>query len=182
MNSQERVKVGEFWIGLAQMYGKDIPQIALKIMLDAVSDISGNEIMIALEEWSKNSKQNRHPLPGELREILRKELSIDAKANESANKIRQAITKFGWPEPDKAKEFMGDLAWAIVIRFGGWQYICQNHGVDLNPLTFHAQARDSAKSILEQGNLGVLDKPIGIDSPRSQDLQKLSWPDKWKTE
>lgn len=182
MNANERVKVGEYWIGLAQMYGKDIPQMSLRIMLDAVDDIPANEILISLEEWSKNSKQNRHPLPGELRQLLKKELSVDAKANESANKIRQSITKFGWSQPKQAREYMGELAWAVVERFGGWLYICENHGLELNPLTFHAQARDSAKSVLEQGSLGVINQPIGISEPRNSDLQKISWPSNWINE
>lgn len=172
MTKQERIEVGQSWIGLAQMYGRDIPQIALKIMLDAIDDLPSKEIIHALVDWSRNSKQNRHPLPAELREMLKKELSIEARANEAANRIRQAITRIGWSEPVKAKEFMGDLAWAIVERSGGWTYICENHGVDLNPLTFHAQARDSAKAIIESSKLGHIDRPMLLDE-RKGNLESI---------
>lgn len=171
MTDQERKTVGEYWFGLAQMYGKEIPRVAMKIMLDSISDLPSREVLIALEEWSKNSKQNRHPLPGEVRELLKKELSVDSKANEAANRIRLAITRVGWANPKEAREFIGELGWSIVERFGGWVYVCENHGVDLNPLTFHAQARDSAKSILEQESLGVFGKPIQIGH---QDEKRLS--------
>lgn len=174
MTDQERIRVGEYWLGLAQMYGKDITRTALKIMLDAVSDLPTPELLVALEDWSKTSKINRHPLPAELRETLKKELSIESKANEAANRIRLAITRFGWPDPTAAKVYMGDLAWAIVERSGGWQYICENHGLVLSPTTFHAQARDSAKAILESASLGQFNQPIAIGqgASRSASLTK----------
>lgn len=174
MTAIERSKVGEYWLGLSQMYGRELPRTALKIMLDSVADLPAKEIIIALEEWSKNSKINRHPLPGEVRDILKKELSPDAKANEAANRIRMAISNYGWPDADGARRFIGELGWSVVLRFGGWGYICENHGLELNPLTFHAQARDSAKSILESARLGQFDRPIQIDhkseSKKTNDL------------
>lgn len=162
MTAIERSTVGEHWLGLSQMYGREIPRMALKIMLDSVADLPASEIIKALENWAKTSKLNRHPLPGEVRELLSGELSVDAKANEAANRIRQAIGDYGWCNPGEARDFIGELGWSVVIRCGGWAYVCENHGSELNPLTFHAQARDSAKSILESAKLGQLNQPIQI--------------------
>lgn len=165
MTQDERAKVGEFWLGLAQMYGKELGRAALKIMLDSIDELDAGDVLQVFNEWSRTSKQNRHPLPAEVHSLAKKELSSEAMSNEAANRIRMAIVKFGYNNPADAKEFMGSLAWAVVVRFGGWEYICENHGVLLSPLTFHAQARDSAKSILENAALGQLDKPVQIPAP-----------------
>jgi hypothetical protein len=178
MDQNERDTLGKSLTMIAFLYGYEFPKERASMFISALIEFipaSLDEYLGALKKYTEDSKNRTFPNPSQLRIYLRPELSVDAKANESANKIRQAITKFGWPEPKQAREFMGELAWAIVERFGGWQYICENHGVELNPLMFHAQARDSAKSILEQGNLGIVGKPIGISELLNQGLQKIGW-------
>lgn len=174
MNQQERQIVGENWLGLAQMYGKDLQPMTLKIMLDAVDDLEASSVVNALHEWTRTSKSSRHPLPAEIRTIVKPELSPDAVANEAASRIRAAIAKHGWANPTEAREYIGDLGWKIVERCGGWLYICENHGVELNPLTFHAQARDQAKAIIESAELGRFDRPIGIPAPKENRMLDLA--------
>ncbi|WP_289460478.1 hypothetical protein, partial [Klebsiella pneumoniae] len=75
-------------------------------------------------------------------------LSPATKAQEVSGRIREAISKFGYANQQDAREYIGSLGWKVVERFGGWIYLCENHGLDLNPLTFFAQARDSVISII----------------------------------
>lgn len=149
--SNPRFEIGKIWLGLAEMYGKEISTNALTIMLNAIEDLDTEKVIIALNNWARTSKQTRYPLPSEIREIVNPILSTDALAKESSARIQQAISKFGYMQPNLAKEFIGEIGWNVVERFGGWVYICENHGVDLNPLTFLAQARDLAKAQIELG-------------------------------
>lgn len=156
MNENERMKVGEYWLALAQMYGKDFSKMTLKISLDSVNDLNFQDVINFLSEWPKTTKSQRAPFPSEIRENILKKASVDSIANESATRIRLAIKKYGWPDPENARNYIGEIGWSVVERCGGWEYVCENHGVDLNPLTFHAQARDIAKAIIDLNSTGNL--------------------------
>ncbi|MBL0233214.1 MAG: hypothetical protein IPQ08_06075 [Chitinophagaceae bacterium] len=90
MTEKERIKVGEYWLGLAMMYGKELPKTSLKIMLDSINDLNADDILIALDEWVRISKVGRHPYPPEIRLAVKKELSPESKALEVATRIRSA--------------------------------------------------------------------------------------------
>jgi hypothetical protein len=156
MTQQERDIMGSELTRLAFIYGYELPKERISIFINVLIDFvpaSLNEYLKAFTKYSEDPKNRFFPNPAQIRQYIKPKLSPDALANESANKIRMAITKYGWPDPNGAKEFMGDLAWRVVERTGGWRYICENHGLDLNPLTFHAQARDSIKSLIEQDSI-----------------------------
>ena len=90
-------------------------------------------------------RNSRDPFPSiaELRRAaVNQPEEIDI-ANECAGKIFEAITKCGWNAPDKAREFMGDIAWRLVGQFGGWLTLCESIGPK-NATTYRAQFRDSA--------------------------------------
>lgn len=173
MNQNERDIFGKALISVAFLYGYELTKERATMFISSILDFipaTLNEYLISLKKYTEDSKNRTFPNPSQLRIYLRPELSLDAKANEAANRIREAIVEFGWCSPKEAQMFIGNVGWTIVERFGGWQYICENHGVDLNPLTFHAQARDSAKSILEMNELGVLGNPIMLDEKRGNGL------------
>lgn len=167
MNREERVRVGETWLGLAQMYGREIPRAALTLMLNAVDDLDADAILVAFETWAKTSKQNRHPLPADLREIVSPVVDDDTLARDAASRIVQAISKFGWCNSQAAKEFIGELGWHVVGRNGGWSYICENFGLGLDPGVFQAQARELAKSQSMLAKAGKLDTPPALPEPAS---------------
>lgn len=171
MNQDERDIFGKTLTAVAFLYGHEFPKERASMFITALCDFipaTLDEYLKALRRYTEDSKNRNFPNPSQLRPYLRPELSIEAKANEAAYRIRSAITKFGWAQPIEAKEYMGDLGWTIVERSGGWQHLCQNHGVDIDPLIFHAQARESAKAIIESAALGQFDRPISIDSSETR--------------
>lgn len=159
MNQEERLAIGKMWLALAGMYGKEIDAAALKIMLDAVSDLDSKRIAHALMDWAQNSKQNRHPLPADVRSFVKPETDKDAASREAASRVSTAVSKFGYTNPEEARAFVGELGWHIVERHGGWSYLCQNLGVTIDLTTFHAQARDLAKATLIRGHDGITNAP-----------------------
>lgn len=60
-------------------------------------------------------------------------ISTKDNASVAVGAIFNCIRKYGWPNGEKAKEEMGDLAWQIVTMQGGWNNVCniltnQNQG------------------------------------------------------
>lgn len=156
MSPDQRAKAAEAWASVAAVYGRDLSRPSLKIMIDAVEDLPGHKVIEAILAWPRTAKQMRHPYPAEIRELIKPTVSTDALAREAAARIVQAIGKFGWAQPEAARAFIGEIGWQVVKRYNGWGYICENHGVELDPGTFHAQARDLAKTMIELEQAGEL--------------------------
>ena len=163
MNLEQRKTVGVTLSYLCEYYNKTLSKPALSMMVEDLSDLPFEEVMKAIQSVRRDPKITQFPLPAKIREIINPTQSLDGIANETASRIRAAITKFGWPNPEDAKSYIGDLGWKIVERAGGWMYVCENHGLDLNPLTFHAQARDQAKALVETYNTDGYDQPLMLD-------------------
>lgn len=172
MTQKERSQVAELWLTVAAMYGRDISRGAMTLMLDSIADLDSHKVLGVLSNWVRSARNKTHPLPGDIRELVNPQLSAEAKANEAATRIRAAIVKFGWAQGAEAKEWIGELGWGVVKRTGGWSYLCENHGLTLDPLTFHAQAREIAKSMIEQKKLGVFDQPVNLEGPKTQQLER----------
>ena len=167
-----RARIGETWLAIAEMNGRVISQNALRLMLDAVSDLKSDAVLNALNVWVKTTKQNRHPTPAEIRELVSPQVNDDALAREAAIRIQQAIAKYGYMGGEDAEAFIGEIGWQVVRRFGGWRYICENHGIELNPLTFHAQARDIAKTQIEMARAGIMNQAPQLDHAQNIQLEQ----------
>lgn len=173
MNQEQRNILGKKITSSAAFYGKmDLTKEQISLQIDVMVEHFGRDglekILNAIDSYVFDSKNKTFFSPATLRPYLNPELSVDAKANEVANRIRSAIGKYGWPNPNEARAYIGELGWKVVDRAGGWSYICENHGLDLNPLTFFAQSRDSAKALLESASIGEFDKPIGIEFKKTK--------------
>lgn len=166
MSLNERINVGETWIALAQIYGKEISPPALKIMLDAVADIPYAKIMSALSEWPKHSKNQRHPLPAEIRESVSPDETPEDIARNVAGRIVQAVSQFGWNNVDRAKSFIGELGWLVVRRQGGWGNICAELN-ERNRGMIQAQMRDLALTLYRAAQAGTLNNAPALPETKS---------------
>lgn len=137
---------------------------ALISVMEKFLMVDGFEALIkAIDRYVADTKNKTFFSPATLRPYLNPELSPEAKANEVASRIRSAVGKFGWCNPEEARAYIGGLGWLAIDRAGGWQYVCENLGIDLNVLTFHAQIREQVKAIIETQGLGQFDQPIQIE-------------------
>ncbi len=158
LNQSERNSLAQQLLNLSVFYGKfDLTKEQISTYISVLENHfkkDYNTLVGALENYSKDSKNKFFPAPANLTQYLNPEMSPDAQANEIASKIRQAISDIGYVSPSRAKLFIGESGWQVVQRSGGWQYLCENHGASLSPLTFYAQSRDTAKSIIENNKIG----------------------------
>jgi hypothetical protein len=61
------------------------------------------------------------------------------------------VPKVGYCNAGQAEKYIGPDGWRIVQRQGGWTYICENLGRNLNPGTFQAQLRDQLLGEIQYG-------------------------------
>lgn len=171
MNNQERAIVGELWLETAILYGREISKQTLNLMLNAISDLDFKNVEIFMSDWIKHKKNKSFPLPADIRDFIYPEIDDDASAKESASRLMASVSKFGYTQPKEAKEYMGEAAWSIVSRYGGWTTICEQLGVELDRQVFQAQVRDLIKSHMSFSRMGIIDyKPALPEASKKRDL------------
>ena len=151
MTQQERDTLGRTLTEIAIYFGKDFPKEQAVLYINTLLKLvpaSLYDYLQGLDRYTKNGGKT-FPTPFMLKPYIENKPNAEQLSHEIASRIRYAISEIGWSSPTKAKEFIGTVGWKIVERSGGWQYLCENHGVKLQPLTYFAQCRDLAKNIIE---------------------------------
>lgn len=144
----------------AEYYGRQLQPITIQAMADDLKGIDPQIAILAYHRWRKNPKNRSMPMPSQILAMIKGEPpSQEAMGRELASRIVGAISDFGWPNAGKAREYIGEDGWRLIERFGGWQYLCENLGVNLSVQTFYAQARDLAASHAEFADKGIC--PLG---------------------
>lgn len=150
MTATERNELGLHLNNLAMYYGRQINPGVITMLLDDLKYFSYAEILVAIKKYRQAANSNRFPLPNDLIKIINPIVDNKSQAIEAASRIVEAVGTFGWPNQTAARDYIGELGWRVVERIGGWQYICENLGTELNLGTFTAQARDLANATLER--------------------------------
>lgn len=70
-------------------------------------------------------------------------------ASEEAMKIIGAISKFGYVNTERAREYLGEKSWEVIKDIGGWQAFCESVTNDNIPV-YRAQLRDAIKSKIKR--------------------------------
>lgn len=161
MDLNKKLELSKVIKSVASIYNKPLDIGAIEMMISLFEGYDLEKIKSAYKHFMSTAKASHFPMPGQIIEILNPTLSNEAKANQIARMIPEAISKFGWSNPSEAKEYIGEIGWHIVQSKGGWLDVCNYHGSEWDVGTFHAQARDSAKSILEASALGLHSQAIG---------------------
>lgn len=80
-----------------------------------------------------------------------KQICDVAQANENApllnaNKILEAVVRFGWPNAQEAAEWLGPERWKIVQMLGGWSHLCETANTKQKGI-LTAQIRDLCSEV-----------------------------------
>lgn len=133
-------------LGLAKYYREQMDDERLSMFAEDLSDLSIEELAIAIKQAKHTI--TKMPFPSQLRAFVgRAQISNEDQAQLISTDILAAISKFGYTNQEKAKEFLGDLGWGVVQRQGGWSNLCSLVD-DQNFTTFRAQLRGIALSFL----------------------------------
>lgn len=164
----EKNQLTKIYADTCKSFDKILDPDVLRMIIEDLSDLDFAQIINALHLYRRNEKSIYWPKANQIRALVNPTQSVDTLANEAASRIRAAVPMFGWPNPIEARAYIGELGWGIVERNGGWQYLCENLGVDLSQLTFHAQARDLAKAMIESEKAGLGNRPVGLPEPENK--------------
>lgn len=156
-------------ITVADYYGRQLSPETVTMMAGDLSDLPLEAIKSAYDHYRRDDKVFRFPLPAQIRAIVTPIADPDSQAQEAAGRVIQAIGKYGWPHPTQARAYIGELGWRAVERFGGWLFLCENVGVEINQTTIYAQIRDLTRATVKLGNAGIHDQPIGLPGQTSKD-------------
>lgn len=146
MTQQEGLKVAQAFALTAAYYRVRIDDQILKMYAEDVADLPFDDVIKALGAYRRNPKNRQMPLPAHIREIIEPVETPESKAREIASKISGAVVKFGQPNENLAREYIGETGWAIVARRGGWSHICST--ADSSQL--YSQIRDHAFDVVRR--------------------------------
>ena len=91
------------------------------------------------------------PDVSEIIKIINPPVDADQVSIEIADRIISAISDFGWCNPSKARDYIGDIGWEVVQRMGGWVNISKIEISHVNML--RSQIRISAKAAVNSGEV-----------------------------
>lgn len=186
MNQKQRDEIGMSLAKCALFYDRsdlDKSKISLMIdvMIDAFPNCSFEDFSSAILQYRNDTKNTAFPSPSKLSKYLTPEISIDAQAQEITSRIVLSISKYGYGSAKEVQAFVGELGWVVVKRLGGWQYLCQEHGVSIDPGAFYAQTRELVKTHIEIQNKPNLDM-TKLLSGKSEETRSLPEPVKFSEE
>lgn len=146
-DNEMRKKVTRFLMALAELYGEKMTEVRLRSYLLVLCEISEPELNLAYKKIINDPTIRKLPLPGQIRAAARPVLDDKSEAIRRLNLIKKAISSFGYPDPNGAKEWLGEV-WQDVERMGGWKHLCEDRSANLNDSTIYAQKRDEVKSFV----------------------------------
>lgn len=174
------MRLKEIIILTASYYGVTIKSEVLEMYADDLKGYDEQKVVEAYQMYRRNRNNQKMPFPAQIIDILDPVVDDETLARESVEILKHAIKEIGWPEPQKARAFLGEAIWTWVTRNGGWLRVCQSD--ILSNEVAQAQMRESIKSHYKYGNkiteaIAMRALPynpqISYEQPDEPDHQKL---------
>lgn len=164
---KQRLK--EIIILTANYYQRTMNSQILEMFLEDLEGYDEESVVEAYRAYRKDPRNKTFPLPAQIIEIMNPRVSTDSQAQEIAGRITESISRFGYVGGVKAREYIGEIGWSVVQRFGGWAEVCRDHGVSIQPGQFFAQTRDMIKAKIEIDKAGKTNDSSLLDyQPKNQ--------------
>lgn len=173
MTQPERSELALKIVTTAKYYSRQVDRDVVSMMIDDLSDLNLQDVLTAYDRYRTNPKNKMFPMPAQIREILCPEINPESQGREIAARIQGAIVKYGYANPIEAKDYIGPVGWEIVQSYGGWSYLCENHGKAIDSSVFQAQTRERAKDMVTHGSsLYAFDRPL-LEARSQAGLQSI---------
>lgn len=138
--------IRKLWLQYSKYYRETLPDEVLSMYAEQLMDLEIEKISAAFRVMLNDQTLTRLPFPNRVRSIANRD--CDTQGQLIANRILAAVRAHGWPNPERAKEKVGEYTWGVVLGLGGWEAVC--HRFNENESTTLAQIRDFANSYREQ--------------------------------
>lgn len=146
MTREETQKLKALYVAMSAYYGQRLPDDALGLYVEDLSDLEYESVAGALTELRRDPRINRCPLPAVVRDRIQPAGNPAAEAIVAANEIASAIARIG---PYRSPG-LSALAMDVIRLEGGWEQVCEVTTNDNLP-TLKAQWRELARSMIETG-------------------------------
>jgi hypothetical protein len=160
----KRVDFVEMLVLVAQSCNFDLSEQLIAIYDQALAKNGYPKLCAALKHILIN-RRTRDPFPSirEVQEIVAPTLATKDQATDAAARIIASVSKFGRTNPGQAEAYIGELGWAAVKLYGGWNMLCEQLTVH-NTSIVMAQFRELASTVIKKAELGLLDTPPSLPS------------------
>lgn len=173
----QRSEIGMLLLVLAEQTHEKLSPERTAYMISELEQYTGPKLNTALRQLIREAR--RFPTIAEIETAMGvSEVSDQARAAEAAARIEGAIVKYGSTRLggnyDRQRAFMGELAWAVCDRLGGYQHLCDTlTNDDMN--TAKAQWRNLAAALCESAKRGTLDMAPGLpEGPAQKAIAQLA--------
>lgn len=149
MSDAELKELKKLIFNTAKYYGREINPEVITMMADDLSDLGFSDVLNAYTLYRRDPKNRSMPLPAQIRDLISPTMTPIAEAREILERIKHAISKFGYASGKLAHEYIGDVGWRSVQRQGGWHAICESD-IHVNAAR-QAQMRDVIADQIQYG-------------------------------
>jgi hypothetical protein len=110
---------------LAEAFGVNLSESRLRGLLFATQALSPEELERGVRAALTQGKHVTMPTPNQLFELSRPKVTERQNAAEVSARIVTAVKRFGYPWPEEARAFIGEVGWKVVEWQGGWVQVCE---------------------------------------------------------
>jgi len=126
-DSVKIIQVKKLLIGLSGYLGQTIKDEQISMYAEDLEEYPLEEISNAIKKIRKQRVWNRFPLPAEILHYAPSyKGSPEEQADIIAGRIIDAVSKFGYVNSEKAREWLGEIGWTVFQGYGlSWDAFCR---------------------------------------------------------
>jgi hypothetical protein len=122
--------------------GKRFERAQLDGYFALLERFSDNAISAAIQRYVSTSQYPTIPAVGLLVQYASEfERGLSMTPEQAWEIVQQAISRYGYPQPDKARDHVGGVIWETISGLGGWQVVCDTPSSQAT--TMRAQWREA---------------------------------------
>jgi hypothetical protein len=157
---QDRARVIAAMSACAEACNRTFSDDTLKAFAHLLRDLP---LAAVLRQFTLAMGDGRFPSMNSVRAAVLGSVDDRDEAQDIADRILAAIPRFGGYRATDARTHLGEAAWEVVARFGGWEQVCKVTDRELG--TLRAQMRDCARAVLAKARAGALGAATALPNP-----------------
>lgn len=144
---------------LAQIHGFSLTEELICAYDHFLSDLGYDRVTQTLNAFILGAvSDGKFPSAKRIRDVVEGVEDDDLTAEMVAAELQRAVSEFGYPHASAARKSVGELAWLVVERLGGWVNYCARL-TNANTPTVFAQTRNFARVVIRQVRKGDFSPP-----------------------